>query len=323
MKKARKIILYVIIGIVLVIVGAVSYVSLALPNVGEPEKITINATPEVIARGKYLGTHVVVCIDCHSKRDWTKFAAPMDTTTLGGGGELFDASVGFPGEVHVPNITPYGIGTWSDGELLRAITCGVRKNGNAIFPIMPWPYYSKLDRSDLYAVMTYIRSLKPIKSNYAPTKLDFPLNIIVHTMPKKAEFGTRPEPKDTVKYGAYLVNACACRECHSQDNKGTLVAGLEFAGGRPFKIDGSTVRSANITQDKETGIGTWTKEAFIARFKAFSDSKTASTVKHGDFQTIMPWYAYSGMTESDLSAIYAYIKTIKPIKNPVTHFTKG
>jgi len=323
MKKARKIILYVVIGIVLVIVGAVSYVSLALPNVGEPEQITIKATPEVLARGKYLATHVIGCIDCHSKRDWSKFAGPIDTTTLGGGGELFDASVGFPGEVHVPNITPNGIGNWTDGELFRAITCGVRKNGNAIFPLMPWPYYSKLDREDLYAVMTYVRNLKPIKSNYPASKLDFPLNILVHTMPQKAELSKRPNPGDTIKYGAYLVNACACQECHSQSDKGVPIAGLEFAGGREFKMDGATIRAANITPDKATGIGAWTKEAFLARFKAFSDSKTAATVKHGDVQTIMPWWAFSGMTENDLSAIYAYLKTVKPVKNQVTHFTKG
>lgn len=320
MKKFAKFVAYAVIAIILIGVVAVSYITLALPDVGKPEDIKITATPQMIARGKYLATHVVICIDCHSKRDWSKFAGPIDTTTLGGGGELFDKSVGFPGEVHVPNITPFNLGTWTDGELFRAITCGVRKNGDAIFPLMPWPYYSKLDREDVYAVMTYIRNLHPIKSSYPKSTLDIPLNIIVHTMPQKAALGKLPSPADTLKYGEYVVNAAACRECHSQDNKGTIIAGMEFAGGRPFKLDGGTVYSANLTQDKETGIGNWTKEGFIARFKAFGNSKDAMPVKHGDFQTIMPWWALSGMTESDLGAIYTYLRTIKPIKNAVIKF---
>lgn len=321
MKKAVKYIAYLVIAVALLIVIVISYVTMALPDVGKPEDIKVNAEAQKIERGKYLANHVVLCVDCHSKRDWSKFAGPIDSNSIGGGGELFDESVGFPGDVHVPNITPYNLSNWTDGELFRAITCGVRKNGAAIFPLMPWPYYSKLSRDDIYAVMSYIRTLKPVKSSYPPSKLNFPLNIIVHTMPQKADLGKLPDPADTLKYGAYLVQAAACKECHSQDNNGKLLAGLEFAGGHPFKVNGVTVMSANITADKETGIGNWTKEMFIARFKAFSNAKDAGSVKAGDFQTIMPWWGYSGMTENDLGAMYAYLKTIKPINNKVIKFS--
>ncbi len=321
MKKIAKFIIYLVIVAVLIVIAGVSYIMLALPNVGKADDIKVELTPQRIEHGKYLANHVVLCVDCHSKRDWSKLAAPIDTNTLGGGGEVFDKGVGFPGEVHVPNITPFNLSTWTDGELFRAITTGVKKDGSAIFPLMPWPYYSKLNREDIYAVIAYIRSLKPINSSYPKSKLDFPLNIIVHTMPKKAEPGAKPDPKDTLKFGAYMVQACACKECHSQDDKGTLVAGLEFAGGRPFKITGGgTVRSANITSDKIDGIGSWTKELFIARFKAYTDPKDASPVKPGDFQTIMPWWSYSGMSDNELGAIYMYLKTIKPIKNKVVKF---
>jgi mono/diheme cytochrome c family protein len=322
MKKILKPLAYVIVLIVLVIIGVIAYVVLALPNVGPPENIKVELTPQRIARGKYLAMNVVQCVDCHSKRDWTKLGGPIDTTTLGGGGELFDeAGAGFPGEVYVPNITPYKLANWTDGELFRAITTGQRKNGDAIFPLMPWPYYSKLDREDIYDVIAYIRSLKPIKADYPKSKLDFPLNIIVHTMPKKAELGTKPDPKDTLKFGAYMAQASACMECHSQDDKGTLLPGLEFAGGRPFKLNGGTVKSANITPDKETGIGNWTKEMFIAKFKSFNDRKSAPSVKSGEFQTIMPWWGYAGMGDNELGAIYTYLRTLKPIKNSVIKFS--
>ncbi len=240
---------------------------------------------------------------------------------MGSGGEKFDAGVGFPGNVTVPNLTPHNLKSWTDGELFKAITTGVKKNGTAIFPLMPWPYYSKMDREDIYSIIAYIRSLKPIDKDYPKSTLDFPLNIIVHTMPQKATLSKRPDTRDTVRYGEYLVQSAACRECHSQDDKGTLLPGLEFAGGRGFKVGSHTVRSANITSDVATGIGGWSKAAFIARFKTYSDKSKAQAVGANDFQTVMPWWNFSAMSEGDLASIYAYLKTLKPIKNSVVKFS--
>jgi hypothetical protein len=186
---------------------------------------------------------------------------------------------------------------------------------------MPWLYYSKMDREDVYDIIAYIRSLKPIDADYPKAKLDFPLNILVHTMPQKATLGIRPDQKDTVKYGDYLVQIAACKFCHSQDDKGTIIAGLEFAGGKGFGVgNGRTVRTANITPDKGTGIGNWTAKDFLARFRAFSDPSKASKVGPEDFQTVMPWWEYSGMTDGDLASIYAYLRTIKPVSNKVVRF---
>ena len=80
------------------------------------------------------------------------------------------------------------------------------------------------------------------------------------------------------------------------------------------------LRSANITPDPETGLGNWTEEAFIARFKAYADSANLSAIAATQVNTIMPWSMYAGMDTTDLKAIYAYLKTIKPVKNKVAHF---
>lgn len=322
MKKFLKYAAYVVIAVILIIVAGVSYITLALPDVGKPEDIKVEATPQRIERGKYLANHVTLCMDCHSTRDWTKFAGPMLEGTEGKGGEKFTAADGFPGNVEVPNITPYNLGRWTDGELFRAITTGVKKDGSAIFPLMPWPYYSKMDREDLYSIIAYIRSLKPIKTDYPKSTLDFPLNILVHTMPKKASLGTRPDEKDTLKYGEYLVTSAACMECHSQVDKGKIIPGMEYAGGREFVIPGyGAVKSSNITSDKETGLGSWTKAQFVNRFKVYADTtKGPAGVKLHEYQSIMPWYKYAGLKTSDLEAIYAYVKTIKPVKNQFVKF---
>ena len=320
MKKFKKVFLYVALAIILIVITAVSFITLALPDVGKPENISIALTPQRIARGEYLANHVALCTDCHSKRNWSLFAAPTSGSAPGGGGEVFDKSVGFPGEVQVPNITPFNLKNWTDGEIFRAIICGVRKDGSAIFPLMPWPYYSKMSREDVYSIIAYLRTLKPVKSSYGKSKLDFPLNILVHTMPQKASMGITPPADDTVRYGAYLVQSAACRDCHSQSKNGKLLAGLEFAGGHEYAVNGNTLRSSNITPDNVTGIGLWSQEMFLQRFKSFNDPAKAAKISKTDFQTIMPWYDYSGMTENDLKAIYAYLRTVKPVNNKVVKF---
>ncbi|ASU33837.1 c-type cytochrome [Mucilaginibacter xinganensis] len=321
MKKLKKVILSAVIAIVLTVVIAISYITLALPNVGEPDDIRVTLTNEKIARGEYLANHVSLCTDCHSQRDWSKFAGPIVDGRLGEGGELFDSKVDFPGSVHVPNITPFNLKEWTDGEIFRAITAGVRKDGSAIFPLMPWPSYSKMSREDIYAIIAYLRTLKPVEANYPKASYDFPLNILVHTFPKKAVPGINPSPADTIKYGAYLVNAAACMDCHTKNVKGKAVPGMDFAGGREFKIGNNTIRSANITPDTETGIGRWTSASFLQRFKSFNDPAKAATISETDFQTIMPWYDYSRITENDLKAMFAYLRTLKPISNKVIKFT--
>ncbi len=320
MKKFKKGLLYTIISIVLVIIIVISYVTLALPDVGKADDIKVALTPQRIARGEYLANHVALCTDCHSQRDWSKFAGPVLDSKMGQGGEVFDATVGFPGDVHVPNITPYNLKGWTDGEIFRAITTGVRRDGSAIFPLMPWPYYSKMDKEDVYSIIAYLRTLKPIETSYPKSNLNFPLNILVHAMPQKATLGKLPSPADTLKYGEYLVQSAACKECHSQDNNGKLIAGLEFAGGHEYKINGNTIRSANITPDKITGIGNWTQEVFVKKFRSFSDISKTTPVSTAGFQTIMPWYDYGSMNEGDLKAIYAYLKTVKPVNNKVIKF---
>lgn len=83
------------------------------------------------------------------------------------------------------------------------------------------------------------------------------------------------------------------------------------------------VRSANITPDKETGIGNWTAEEFVARFKAFSNPQNAYKIDSGQVNTLMPWTMYAGMDTSDLRDIYAYLRTQKPIYHKVIHFSKN
>jgi hypothetical protein len=170
----------------------------------------------------------------------------------------------------------------------------------------------------VYSIIAYIRSLQPQDAEYPERKLNFPLNVLVNTFPKPATLGKRPSERDTVKYGAYLVQIAACVDCHTKDNKGEIIAGWEFGGGREFKAPGIVVRSANITPDKATGIGGWTEAQFVKRFKDYGDSKyNPATLGPGEMQTPMPWIMFGKMKDSDLKAIYKYLRTVKALNNPV------
>ncbi|RYE22742.1 MAG: c-type cytochrome [Sphingobacteriales bacterium] len=323
-KKLKKIFGRILLAIVLIIGSLVAYVKFALPDVGAAPVINIDKTAERVERGKYLANHVTVCMDCHSTRDWTKFSGPLVPGSEGKGGELFDQKFGFPGAFTSKNITPEGIGNYTDGELFRVITTGVNKDGKALFPVMPYHNYGRMDAEDINSIIAYIRSLQPIKNTVAASKADFPMSILINTIPQKASLTKKPDASNKVAYGRYLVNAAACMDCHTPFEKGKLVAGKDFSGGREFPFpDGSIVRSSNLTPH-ENGIGLWSEDMFVNTFHAKADSLTQSVLlKPGDFNTIMPWTMYAKMTEQDLRAIYAFLKTVKPLDNAVEKFTKA
>lgn len=322
MKKVFKY-LGILAGILIVaIFGFLTYFNFKYPEVDPPKNIKVESTPERIARGEYLAKHVAVCIDCHSTRDWSRFSGPMVPGTDGKGGEVFSEELGFPGNIYSKNITPASIGNWTDGELIRSITCGVNKDGKALFPLMPYQNYNQLSEEDLYSIVAYIRTLKPIENDVPETELNFPLNIIVKTIPFKSYEPKRSiDTTDALNYGKYLFTLASCSDCHTQSEKGNPQPGMYCAGGMEFNLPGGVLRSSNLTPDIETGIGSWSLDRFIDRFKVYGNPETILQVTPTDFNTIMPMSFYAGMTENDLSAIYTYLQSLRPVKNKVERFT--
>lgn len=321
--KILKYVGYVLALLVVGVAALLTYVKFGLPNVGEAEDLKIEYTPERIERGRYLANSVTVCVDCHSRRDWTKFSGPITPGTVGAGGDRFDQTVGMPGVFFAKNITPAGISRYTDGELYRVITTGVTKEGRAMFPLMPYPYYGKMDPEDIYSIIAYVRSLKPVENPVPDSQADFPMNFIINLIPAKAQPQKLPDPSDVLAYGEYMANASGCVECHTQVDQGRIIPEVAFGGGREFAFpDGSVVRSSNISPDQETGIGAWTEEMFVQRFQAYADSVYVTPqVGAGEFNSIMPWTMYAHMKREDLAAIYAYLKAMTPIANSVVKFT--
>lgn len=318
----KKILIGIAVAVILFL-SVILYIHVALPNVDPAPDLSVEITEERLIRGAYLANHVAACMDCHAVRDWSLYAAPPMEGSLGAGGERFGPEMGIPGELHSANVTPFNMAKYTDGELFRLITTGVTRDNRVLFPLMPYTSYSKMDREDVNSIIAYIRSLEPIENDIPASRVDFPVSLFIKLDIPEFQNVKRPDAADRLAYGQYLTTIGACADCHNYSDGPNTDFENPFRGGMEFKFSsGAITRSANITPDSTTGIGLWTEQMFVDRFKAFDPDSTAFVpVMDGGFNTPMPWTMYAGMQEDDLRAIYAYLRTVRPIKSAVVRFT--
>ena len=317
----KKILIGLVAVIVLGVGGFFYYFSVVLPRDIPVPEIRLSSDPEIIERGRYLANHVAVCMDCHSTRNWDYYSGPIVPGTLGRGGERFDEESGLPGVMQSKNITPYNLGNWSDGELFRGITGGLQKNGDALFPLMPYDAYRTMDEDDLLAIMAYIRTLDPIANDIPKHQLNFPLSLIVNSIPRAAEL-RHIDRSDALAYGEYVAKLAGCTWCHTPLNASQQVdAGRLLAGGHEFVMGEYVVRASNISSDEETGIGSWTLDKFIAGFRRYQSAEGRMIpMAEGGYNTLMPWTMYADMTDEDLGAIFTFLQASEPMTNTVQKY---
>ena len=285
----------------------------------------VDSVKQMIEHGRYLANHVSNCIDCHSQRDFTQFAGPVKEGTEGMGGEAFNEKLDVPGVVYARNITPdttVGIGKWTDDEIARAITKGISRNGDTLFPLMPYPHYNQMSKEDVYSIIAYLRTLSPSNNKVSPRKLFIPISMAYPPLQSASlENNVKPDVSEMVKYGGYLVNIAACMDCHTPLEKGRFVMQRYMSGGRTFDKETFKVTSANITPDSSTGIGKWTEAMFLDKFTLYRDPATYHS-NPGKNNTIMPRTMFAGMEDFDIKAIYSYLRTVPAVNNLVIKYPK-
>jgi mono/diheme cytochrome c family protein len=276
----------------------------------------IPRTPERLERGKYLVEGLLQCPACHSEVDFGKRPpAPFPGAKIGG--HVFNnAELGLPdpNRIVAPNISPdpeFGAGTWKDADFVRALRRGIGHDGRTLFPLMPYEFFRNLSDEDLAAAIVYIRSLPPVHKQQPKIFLTEDLKKSFQPFPP-APSVPEPDHADRVAYGKYLVNAGHCEGCHDGfDDKGQPITGMQFAGGAPIPgpWEGGekiiSVSAANITPDP-AGIGYYDEAMFI------------DVLRHGGFKTrqlanIMPWWFFKNLSDDDLKAMFAYLRTVKPV----------
>lgn len=283
----------------------------AAPDQRPAVTLRIERTAERLARGRYLVEGVVHCFACHSQVDWKRTGLPRRGTE-GGGGHMPDDLIPF--KVYAPNISPdgeTGAGTWSDEQFVRALRQGIGHDGRALSTVMPYLAFRSMSDEDLAAVIAYVRSIRPVHNKVPQTV--WPEDWKQHYKPlPPAGPVPPPEMSNPVKRGEYLVTIANCAGCHTPvDERLQPLPGMDFAGGGlPFHGPWGKVSSQNLTPDP-SGIPHYDEAMFI---------KTIRAGRVGGVRPLnheMPWEYFRKMTDDDLKAIFAYLRTLKPVQHRV------
>jgi len=265
--------------------------------------VSAAAAESPLERGSYLVNTIMTCGNCHTPKGPN---GPMEEKAFSGG-LTWDEP---PFKVTASNITPdreTGIGTWSEADIRSALLDGVRPNGVHLAVIMPSGFYNILTPADRNAIVAYLRSLKPI-DNKVPDpiyKIAVPRQIFPGAEKPMAE----TDMADKVKRGFYLATIGHCMECHTPFGaQGVDFKGSLGKGGRDFPGPWGTSKSRNITSHETAGIGAWS-DAEIKRAIAQGVSR--------DGRKMLPpmgYGYYANMTQADLDAVVAYLRTVPPLQ---------
>lgn len=268
-------------------------------------EIRASSDPAVVERGRYLVQGPAHCADCHGARS-PSGEAPAGTAPLSGGYQ-FKLPVGV---FRAPNITSdaeTGIGRYSDQDLARILRYGVRPDGTAVLPFMP---FAELADDDLTAVISYLRTTAPVKHAVPAHELNLPGNVVRAWV--LTPVGPKNTPKERAPRGAvaengrYLAHHVAnCVSCHTRmDLRTGELVGPQFGGGGVHPaVDGSnkTYLSPNLTPDPRWGwLEGWDADAFAARLRSGA----------GRPGSPMPWSAFKGLSDDDARAIYLYLRSV-------------
>jgi len=307
------------IGFLSVFVLTSSIVPAQMPSDRKPPVVArpltarrVARTPEQIARGRYLVENVAHCFLCHSETEWTRDAPGQPKQGLRGGGRTWEDFTDAPFLVS-PNITPdpeTGAGTWTDDMFARAIREGIGHDGRELF-FMPWPFFRAMSDQDLDAVISYVRTIPPVKKSRPKMNLPPGMPILPQPTPLTAPVPA-PDLTNDIERGRYLAQIGQCAGCHSPlGEDGEPVPDKMFGGGTHLQGAWGDVTTPNITQDP-SGISYYNEDLFVRVIR------TGKVVAR-ELNTVMPWGYFSRMDEQDLRAIFRFLKTVPPVKHRVNN----
>lgn len=311
----KKVLKYLLILVALVLVAGIAFagfISIRGVPTYEVKEIDykVHATPEKIQRGKKLV--MLLCKNCHYNEETNGLT----------GKRMLDAPAEF-GVVYSQNITQdktYGIGNYTDGQLLYLLRTGIKKNGQ----YTP-PYMAKLPHmadDDIESIIAFLRSDDPLVApKSVPDKpcepsilTKFLCTVAFKPLPLPEKRIEMPDTSNKVEFGRYLVYNLECYTCHSADFKTLnilqpeLTPGYLGGGNKPLNMEGKVIVTQNLTPD-ETGIGNWSEKQFVRALKY--------GIKEGEHALRYPMVPYVFLTDHEAESIFAYLQTVPPIHNDV------
>jgi mono/diheme cytochrome c family protein len=249
-------------------------------------KVELSTDPEVLARGEHLARSLSGCAiaDCHGPN-------------LAGGKPT---EVGPLGTLTAPNITKGGMGAaYSDGELLRLLQHGVKKDGRSV-RFMPVHEVNWIPDEDLVAIISYLRGLPDVAKPNGPLRIGWLGKVmdrrdaIVFDVARRIDHSAiekAPAPSATAQYGKHIAKVCM--GCH-----GTTFSGGPIPGAPP-----DLPTPTNITPDA-TGIKDWT-------YADFTKLLDQGVKKNGEkLNPFMPLEALTNMDDTERNALWAFLRTL-------------
>jgi len=270
--------------------------------------------PSAVARGRYIVFGPGRCADCHA----ADAARPAllrgeEVPLTGGSGEQT-----YLGTWRAPNLTPddaTGIGKVTDAQLARMIRYGVNRDGHIGLPFMD--SFADVTEADLVAILSFLRSLPPAPGVAPSQDINLLGKIALTYFIDPYAPATTPlaelTPEASPGYGGYLAKSLGgCGACHTARSLKTgRYLSPFFSGGLQFRSrlhPENMYVSPNLTPDNATGhIARWSEEDFIRRFRAGLVTPDSP----------MPWGGFSRMTDTDLRALYRFLRTLPPARHDV------
>ena len=311
MKSLLKWILRILGILVLLLIALLLWINFTplKTYTNEAPELTVVADSASIAEGRRIAS--MLCNQCHRSKDGTL-----------GGGLMEDGQFG---KIYSKNITQhpeYGIADYTDGEIAYILRTGIAKDGRYT---PPWMIkVPQMSDDDVHDIIAFLRSddplVRPSDSNPPDSEFSFMSKALLKLgmfapLPYPKETVVAPDPSEQVRYGKYLVDAkFDCYACHSADFKTQNLmvpelSGGYLGGGNPIPdLEGNIILSANLTFDKETGIGNWTEEEFVRSLR--------SGVRPDNTAFRLPMNPYPAITDDEASAIYTYLQSVPVIHNP-------
>jgi mono/diheme cytochrome c family protein len=316
MKRVQKSLLAVLAVLIVAPLAVYAYQAMQHPDRAYPSQPVADQTAQ-LQRGAYLA-RAGDCMACHTAR----------------GGEPYAGGRGIAtpfGEVVSPNITPdaqTGIGAWSADDFWRAMHNGRGRDGRFLYPVFPYPSYTKVSREDSDAIYAWLRTVPAVQQQSREHALRFPYNQRWLLAGWRALY-FRPGLYEPVagkpaqwNRGAYLVQGLGhCAACHSSRNAlGATSASGDLAGGL---IPITNWYAPALTPDAATGLGDWQVADLAALLKTGVSSRSAV---YGPMAEVVQ-QSLQHLNDDDIEAMAVYLKSlpqhgIAPVAQAMTKDTE-
>ncbi|WP_239953116.1 cytochrome c [Pantoea sp. Z09] len=284
-------------GLLALILGTMTFAALADDNGGDRVK-----------RGEYLA-RAGDCVACHTSKEGKPFAGglPMATPI---------------GTIYSTNITPdkaTGIGDYSYDDFQKAVRHGVAKNGDTLYPAMPYPSYAVVSDEDMQALYAYfMHGVAPVEQANHKSDIPWPLSMrwplaIWRTMfaPDVKAFQPMAQEDPALARGRYLVEGLGhCGACHTprsitmQEKALNNGEGSDYLAGSSAPIDGWT--ASNLRGDNRDGLGRWSEED-LRQFLRYG--RNDHTAAFGGMTEVVE-HSLQHLSDEDITAIAHYLKSL-------------